>query len=1180
MKYSLRILLIGADPDTTSLLSEEIRQVLPTVKVDRISSFGRSHQRLRKKSYHLLIVRGSTIQRKNTEYLRELLGMPGIIPIIFLAHPAGVDQIVDIRHLGVSNVVEIRPGFAKTVAAVAYRLLQEQRRYLLFRDEKPILPSQVLFIRNGLDNAYDFADFLSGASPQFELLSSTDASAVIEQTPESEPPEMIIIGSQAPADVVPLLLSLSQQHLRIPVLVLAANPEKDDIIQYLKLGAAEVFDASKSSAEEIAYRVENDVRKIRYQSVKQRLDQKLALANDTLDAQFQTLAEELQQSQRRLKLFAEHTRDLIAVLDGEGTINYASPSFYYHMGHLQADLKGQLIFELIHPDVVPELRKSVRQLVRNGKPLTHIFQITNKSGDWLLFESRFTRLQRSGNQQVSVVMLSRDITIRRRAETALQASKSRYHKLTQLSPVGIFECDINRYCLYVNDHWVKTAGIDASQALGEGWVSAVHPDDRLAVLDTWNNATRKGIPFKLEYRFQHPDGTTTWVHGEAAIVSSDSGEVSGYIELLLDITERKKTEEALRQSQAQYKQLIEQSPYAVLVHSEGRIVFVNRSSLRLLGGKRRNDFLDKPLLPFIHPHHRDHIVQTIESYDKGFGPLETRFLRLDDKEVDVELSGLPIYFQGKAAGLMVMHNISQRKSTENEIRTLAHAIRSITQGVFIADLDGNLKFVNQAFINMYQFSEDELLGQPFTMIQVEEELVTVNLIAETLSGGWQGNVVHRRKDGSNFPVQLATSLLRDDNNASIALIGVATDISEKISREETLRNAEEQLQQIQKMEALGRMAGGVAHEFNNILTIIKGYGQILHENLEDNPTLRNDIDSILRAGEQGAILTQQLLAVSRRQPAEPEQTNINTIVSEVEPMLQRLIGKDIDMRCILAGELATVRVDRTQIEQILINLCLFARDSIEGRGKITVETANKALGETYPGSETQVRPGKYILLSVSDDGAGMDEETQQHIFEPFYYRKDAKKGSGLGLSTVYGMTKQNDGYIWAYSEQDKGTSFNIYLPRDTEQADTAPETSADATDLSGTETILLIESKDPVRMLADKILRSYGYDVILAADVEEAKRLQKKSPQAVDLLITNVPLNTPAGINLVRSLKSRNSAVRKLYISGFPDQTIVHHGILKPGMSFLQKPFTPEGLGRKVREVLERPRLGTPEITK
>ncbi|HEX9297224.1 MAG TPA: ATP-binding protein, partial [Polyangiaceae bacterium] len=395
------------------------------------------------------------------------------------------------------------------------------------------------------------------------------------------------------------------------------------------------------------------------------------------------------------------------------------------------------------------------------------------------------------------------------------------------------------------------------------------------------------------------------------------------------------------------------------------------------------------------------------------------------------------------------------------------------------------------------------------------------------------------------------------------------EIAERQKATEALGRSEEQLRQAQKMEAIGRLAGGIAHDFNNMLSVILGYSALIGSELAQNDPVRGDLREIEKAASRAADLTKQLLAFSRQQVMAPKIVNLNEVIAGMDKMLRRVIGEDVELRIVPTPHVGRVKVDPGQIEQVILNLVVNARDAMPNGGMLTIETGNAEIDEKYAAEHIGAKPGAHVMLAVTDTGIGMDAPTQARIFEPFFTTKEQGKGTGLGLSTVFGIVQQSQGTIWLYSEPGRGTSFKVYLPRTREIADVLSTHSSAPPAARGSETILLVEDEEQVRVLARNILKKNGYQVIEAQNAGEALLLCERFSGKIHLLVTDVVMPKVSGRELVERLSPQRPEMKVLFMSGYTDDTVVHHGVLDAGIHYLQKPLTPDALGRKVREVLD-----------
>ena len=514
---------------------------------------------------------------------------------------------------------------------------------------------------------------------------------------------------------------------------------------------------------------------------------------------------------------------------------------------------------------------------------------------------------------------------------------------------------------------------------------------------------------------------------------------------------------------------------------------------------------------------------------------------------------------------------TERKRALGDLRTSeARFTRLFASGIIgtvIADNDGNIQEANDVFLRMIGFSREELAAgqvrwQELTPPEWHE--VTDRCREELKASGVATpyEKEYERKDGARVPVLVGVAMLNESES-----IGFVVDLTAQKRAESALHHSEEQLRQAQKMEAVGRLAGGIAHDFNNLLSVILSYSAMMLDSLRAGDPIREDAGEIEKAGRRAADLTRQLLTFSRQTVTEPRVLDLNDLLADMDRMLQRILGEDVDLVFLKGALRGRVRVDPSHIEQVVMNLVVNARDAMPVGGKITIETESVILDPAHAQEHLGVAPGPYVMLAVTDTGCGMNRATQARIFEPFFTTKETGKGTGLGLSTVFGIVQQCHGTIWVYSELGVGTTFKVYLPRVDQEADATSVSLAPST-LSGSETILLVEDEDQLRVVAREILRKHGYQVIEARNAGEAL-LHCESQAGIHLLLTDVVMPQMSGPELARRLLQVRPGVKVLCMSGYTDDALVRHGALELGMAYLQKPITPEKLARKVRLVLD-----------
>jgi two-component system, cell cycle sensor histidine kinase and response regulator CckA len=503
------------------------------------------------------------------------------------------------------------------------------------------------------------------------------------------------------------------------------------------------------------------------------------------------------------------------------------------------------------------------------------------------------------------------------------------------------------------------------------------------------------------------------------------------------------------------------------------------------------------------------------------------------------------------------------RQAEVTLQQQAQIIDEIHDAVIGIDLDGRVTRWNRGAVRLFGHRADEILGESCAILtEPGERSVFRDMLAECGPEGAEFEARMRKKSGTPFHVHCSFSPLHDSRGQVVGLISCLGDITER-------KRLEEQYRQAQKMEAVGSLAGGIAHDFNNFLTVILGYCDLLLDKLPGGDSSRESIHRICQAGEQAAALTKQLLAFSRRQVMQMRVVNLNTLVRDYEKLFGRLLGEDVLLKSELDPKLRMVRVDPVQMQQVLMNLAMNARDAMPQGGRLTISTRNVTLGDEAGAEHPELTTGEYVVLSVADTGRGIAKGTAARIFEPFFTTKEVGRGTGLGLSTVFGIVKQSGGAVEVRSIEGQGATFDVYLPASAVQAiETAPAKKREEIP-SGNETVLLVEDEPAVRLLTANVLRTLGYEVIEAADGAEAVEAARNSKRPIDLMITDVIMPHLGGREAVEQIRATRPELRVLFVSGYTDDAIVRHGVLQAEMPFLHKPFTPPMLAKKVREILD-----------
>ncbi|HYT90891.1 MAG TPA: response regulator [Gemmataceae bacterium] len=517
---------------------------------------------------------------------------------------------------------------------------------------------------------------------------------------------------------------------------------------------------------------------------------------------------------------------------------------------------------------------------------------------------------------------------------------------------------------------------------------------------------------------------------------------------------------------------------------------------------------------------------------------------------------------------MALHKHFLEKRLRESEGKLATTLDSIGDAVIATDADGRVSFMNPVAESLTGWRREEAYGLPLKSVFRTVEQPP----RDGAEGQLPGLFKHTRlmsRQGVESPIDNRATPVRDARGKIRGAVLVFRDVSERVKAEESLRRAEEELRQAQKMEAVGRLAGGVAHDINNMMTIVMGYGETAVAQMKPDDPLRGMVEEMRRAGERSAAITRQLLAFCRKQLLNPVVVNLGTVVAGAEKLLRRLIGEDVQLVSVCAPDVGCVKADPGQLEQILLNLAINARDAMPQGGKLSIEVRNADLEEACPPQSAPGQPGAYLLLAVSDTGCGMNEATRARAFEPFFTTKEEGRGTGLGLATVYGIVKQSGGHIYVHSEPGRGTTFKIYLPRVSASGNFSPA-QAPAGAPRGHETVMLVEDDDGVRALTRAILRQYGYTVLEAANGPEALRQCRERAEPVHLLLTDAIMPHMSGRILAERLTAQSPTTRVLFMSGYTEDSVLRHGVQAAQVPFIQKPFTAHALALKVREALDR----------
>ncbi|MCX8118582.1 MAG: PAS domain S-box protein [Desulfobacterota bacterium] len=778
----------------------------------------------------------------------------------------------------------------------------------------------------------------------------------------------------------------------------------------------------------------------------------------------------------------------------------------------------------------------------------------------------------------------------RRAEEALKASEERYRTLVEESFDGIW-IQKGMKIIFANRRLYEMLGYEEGELIGLDHWRVYHPDYQSLTRERAMARLRgESPPSTYEVKFLRKDGTSFWGEINAKVISYL--EEPGIQVWARDIDERKRAEEVLRESEKRYRSLFENAVEGIYRSSiEGRFLEVNPAMARIFGYESPEEMIEeiKDIAAqfYAEPYQRKIFIQALkEGAGKVLG-LEYEALRKDGTKIWIRDSARAVF--GKDGAMLFLEgfieDITLRKRAEEILRTERERFKSLLEnapfGMVLIGQEGTFRYINSKFVELFGYdSQDIPDGRTWFRKAHPDPDYRRQVISTWLEDSrWLASGEKRSRifsvkcqDGTQKIVNFM--IVRLDTGEHLM---TCEDITELKRAEEALRQTEEQLRHAQKMEAIGRLAGGIAHDFNNLLTVIKGYAELSCLHLDRDNLLYGNLEEILKASERASTLTRQLLAFSRRQMLEFKVINLNTLLKDLNKMLHRILGEDIELDYHLSEDLGKIKTDPGQMEQVLLNLAVNARDAMPNGGRLIIETSNVDLTEEEVRNRLEMKPGPYVRLTVSDNGVGMSPEVKERIFEPFFTTKEKGKGTGLGLSTVYGIVKQSGGHIAVFSELGLGTTFKIYLPRVEEEEDPLWRKERSNGVKGGTEAVLLVEDEPAVRELAARVLRERGYRVEVAKDGNEALAVIRNQPQMTfDLLLTDVVMPGMSGREIADVLKSSMPNLKVLYMSGYTEDSILRHGVLREGVDLLQKPFSPETLVKRVREILDR-EVGDPK---
>jgi PAS domain S-box-containing protein len=778
------------------------------------------------------------------------------------------------------------------------------------------------------------------------------------------------------------------------------------------------------------------------------------------------------------------------------------------------------------------------------------------------------------------------------AETAAEqarASEARFRAMAESSPLGIYLTDPAGDCLYTNPAYQRISGLTEQQALGTGWSRAIHPDDRERVFQEWYQAAEQRASFRSEHRFAHPGGSVSWTRVNAAEIT-DGTRLVGYVGLVEDITEQAEAQAALQQSEERYRAFIEQTSEGVWrfelaepvsvdlpvddqiehFYAQAYLAECNDAFAQMYGYEKAAQLIGSRLGDLI-PRSDPQNLEYLRAFIRGG-------YRLTDAEShEYDRRGNERYFLNNLIGVVHQGQMSRAWGSQRDVTASRQAewamrasearFRSVFESGMIGIAfwnGGQVTNANDALLTMLGYTrqdQEEGLLRHGRLTPPGFEEADRRATEETKLYGsctpYEKEFV--RKDGSRVPVLVGGARLGEHMEDAVFFV---LDLTAR-------RRAEDRLRQAERIEVVGQLAGGMAHEANNQMSVVLGAASFILGRQDIPEAVRQDVEYIREAAERTASITRQLLAFSRRQILKPEVIDLNTVVDRLRPILRRTLTEQQTLELRLGANLAPIRVDPAQLEQVVLNLTINARDAMPDGGTLSIETRDVELTENYVASKPDlaIPAGRYTALIVTDNGVGMDKETMKHLFEPFFTTKAVGQGSGLGLAMVYGVVKQTGGNIWAYSEPGQGTTLKLYFPTAIQPTADRSTTGKEQPERTRGGRILLVEDDPRVREMARRALTEAGFEVLEAASGHAALELAGKEAR-LDAVLTDLAMPGIAGRELAQRLRQSRPGLPIVFMSGYTDDVVSRRGLLESGVPFLEKPLAPETLARKMREAL------------
>ena len=883
----------------------------------------------------------------------------------------------------------------------------------------------------------------------------------------------------------------------------------------------------------------------------------------------------LRKSEQRYCAIVDDIPAMICRFLPDGTLTFVNRSYCSYFKRQRDELLGESFFQFIPEEDQEKVKKHFLSLTPESPMVTYEHQVLAPSGaicwqrwtDCVLFDEQGTAVEYQS--------IGYDVTEHKTAEKALEESEEKYRTILESIEEGYFEVDLAGNFTFVSDSLCRIAGCSREELLGLNNRDYTSAETANEMYQIFNRTYLTGKPAKMvDYEIFRKGGSPRIMEMSASLIKDVTGKPMGFRGVVRDVTERKRAEEALRESEERYRSLFQNNHAVMLLIDPENADIVDANPAACSFYAWSHEELTSKKISDINTLTEEQVFQELQQAKSEHSHHFFFRHRLARGEiVDVEVFSGPITLNGKKLLYSIVHDITERKKAIEALRASEEKYRTVLEAnpdpVVVYDIEGKVVYFNPAFTRVFGWTLGERLGKHMDVYVPEENWPETKMMTQRVLAGESFSGIESSrftKEGKIVPVSISGAVLRDMDGNPVGSVINLRDISEQ-------KNLESQLQHAQKMEAVGTLAGGIAHDFNNLLQAIQGYTELLLMRKEEGEPGYRELQEVIRASKRGAELTQQLLTFSRKVESKRKPLDLNQEVAEVRQLLERTLPRMIELEFNLEPGLRMVTADSAQLKQVIMNMAVNAKDAMPEGGKLVIETQNMTLDREFCKKYAEVKPGDYVLLSMADTGHGMEKETLEHIFDPFYTTKEVGKGTGLGLAIVYGIVKNHEGYVMCHSRPGSGTSFRIYLP--------ALETAAGYEEVmesleskspakGGSETILLVDDEEFIRELGVDVLGQAGYTVLAASNGEQALDVYRCEGERIDLVILDLIMPGMGGSKCLKELLKISPRARILVASGYsPDAST--KGALEVGAAaFINKPYDNKQLLELVRKILDK----------